>query len=519
MDSFTYLIPLALNHKRLQKKLPNTAQYRISFNKGEELEGVLLDTFDAEMFHSARMLFQVGAMLYYIDLQTGQQVKQDTPAGWSFTGDLPEGPVTALLEGVSRLRAFLPVAKVKLLFEHGLFLDDEGKTRARLHNLKISRGPKEIVVGGTQYLRGYGQAHTDLCRSLEKIGAEPCQDAGQVYEALGIDQEQYTGKPVTELNSDAPARESAQKIIKVFIQTARRNEKGIIADLDTEFLHDYRVSLRKVRSVLSLFKGVYSPEDTVCLKKDFASLMQKTNALRDLDVYLLNKSQYFDLVPSDTHEGLAILFGYFSDERKNEQKRVRKVLRSQAYRKEMNRLAKLFTDASVLPGGPNGEEHSLAFACRLILKRYDKVCKIARSIDSGTEDEVVHQLRINCKKLRYLMEFFAPLFPENDIKTLIKALKLLQDNLGNFNDYSVQQIFLRQVLIERMVLFGKSKLKVAESVGALTAILHNLQQKERRKVMKNFVRFDSPETRATFARLFTTHEPEKSIDENNSLLQ
>ncbi len=37
--------------------------------------------------------------------------------------------------------------------------------------------------------------------------------------------------------------------------------------------------------------------------------------------------------------------------------------------------------------------------------------------------------------------------------------------------------------------------------------------------MKNFVRFDSPETRATFAKLFTTHDQEKSIDENNSLLQ
>ncbi len=76
-----------------------------------------------------------------------------------------------------------------------------------------------------------------------------------------------------------------------------------------------------------------------------------------------------------------------------------------------------------------------------------------------TEDEVVHQLRINCKKLRYLMEFFAPLFPENEIKTLIKALKLLQDNLGNFNDYSVQQIFLRQVLNEKMVIFGGREVK------------------------------------------------------------
>jgi CHAD domain-containing protein len=114
------------------------------------------------------------------------------------------------------------------------------------------------------------------------------------------------------------------------------------------------------------------------------------------------------------------------------------------------------------------------------------------------------------------MEFFTPLFPENEINTLIKALKLLQDNLGNFNDYSVQQKFLKQVLNEKMRGFGGRELKVAESVGALTAMLHLLQQKERRQVVKNFVLFDSFETRAAFSKLF---HAEESVDENNSLLQ
>ena len=173
----------------------------------------------------------------------------------------------------------------------------------------------------------------------------------------------------------------------------------------------------------------------------------------------------------------------------------------------------------VLPPVLKGEASSLAFACRLIFKRYDKVCKIARNIDGQTEDSAIHELRINCKKLRYLMEFFSPLFPEEEIKTLIKALKLLQDNLGNFNDYSVQQKFLRHILSEKMTDFGSAKLKVAESVGALTAILHRLQQKERRQVMKNFTRFDSEQTRALFIKLFHTQESEESVDENNSLLQ
>jgi len=244
--------------------------------------------------------------------------------------------------------------------------------------------------------------------------------------------------------------------------------------------------------------------------------MQKTNALRDLDVYLLNKKKYFEMVPADTHEGLEILFDYIAEKRKKEQKRVSKFIRSTIYRKEIERLTKLFADDSLIASGPKGDEKSLVFSSKMVLKRYDKVCKIARNIDEETEDAVIHELRIHCKKLRYLMEFFAPIFPESEMRKLIKALKSLQDNLGNFNDYSVQQMFLRRALNENMTGSVGWKLKVAESVGALTAMLYRLQQKERRQVVKNFADFDSLEIRTTFTTLFHTKE---RVDENNSLLQ
>ncbi len=516
MDPFIYFLPAALNKKKLVKTLPGTAQYRISLEISEKWRGKLLDTFDEKLLDAAKILFQTENMLLCLDPLNGQLIEQALPEQWLFAGDLPDGPVASLLKQISSLRAFLPVAEVGLCLSQGLLLDDEGKTRARFYSLSIERGRKIVGIGSTQHLRGYDQAHADLRRSLEKIGAVSCQDIRPVYDSLKIKRENYTAKPTLLLVPDAPVKESAIKIINAFIQTARRNEKGLVADYDTEFLHDYRVSLRKVRSVLSLFKEVFSSEDTARLKQDFGSLMQKTNKLRDLDVYLLNKQQYYDLVPADTHEGLNILFDYFSREREKEQKIVSKLIRGKLYLKEINRLEKLFADGSALTGGRRGDENSPVFACSSVLKRYDKVCQIARNIDDETEDTVIHQLRINCKKLRYLMEFFTPLFPKKEINALIKALKSLQDNLGNFNDYSVQQAFLKQVLSEQLHVFGGRELKVAESVGALTAMLYGLQQKERHQVMKNFALFDSSETRATFAKLFHT---EDDADENNSLLQ
>src|SRR5690606_21029142 len=53
-----------------------------------------------------------------------------------------------------------------------------------------------------------------------------------------------------------------------------------------------------------------------------------------------------------------------------------------------------------------------------------------------------HTLRLECKELRYLQEFFAGLFPPDEMDVLIRQLKRLQDNLGAFTDLAVQQDYL-----------------------------------------------------------------------------
>jgi CHAD domain-containing protein len=136
------------------------------------------------------------------------------------------------------------------------------------------------------------------------------------------------------------------------------------------------------------------------------------------------------------------------------------------------------------------------------------VCKIASSIEKTTPDSVIHELRISCKKLRYLMEFFTPLFDEESVKKLIKTLKNLQDNLGNFNDYSVQQAFLRHILDHDLGQFKGKEIQISEAVGALTAMLFRMQKKERNQVMNNFSRFNSEETRLLFKQLFEIAEVE-----------
>ena len=100
------------------------------------------------------------------------------------------------------------------------------------------------------------------------------------------------------------------------------------------------------------------------------------------------------------------------------------------------------------------------------------------------------------------MELFAPLFPVRETKKLVKPLKRLQDNLGLFNDYSVQQERLGDVLRRMEEAPDAGDIEIAQSVGALVAVLHRLQREERAKVMASFETFNSRDTCQVFRSLF-----------------
>lgn len=516
MEPFLYFLPSALNLRKLRQLLPAEPQYQVILEQGEMRDAVLLDTFDNGLFQAAKLLFEVDQQMLLFDLQTGQLLEQAAPAGRPSIGEMGKGPVVDVLREVSSLRALQPIVGVRVRRDEGRVQDDEGKTLARFYHLTLGRGRRKLVgMGSIQYLRGYSEAYADLWLWLQKLGAAPCQSAEQVCAALGIVRSQYSIKPEIELLPQTPVKKSATLILKTFLSISRQNEKGVIADSDTEFLHDYRVCLRKVRSVLSLCAGVFDAKESARLKDQLAQLMRTTNSLRDLDVYLLNRAEYHRLVPPAAHAGLRILFDGFAQKRKAEQKAVAGVMQGKEYLRSMENLQKLFAGANNIKAGPQAEVHSLTFARKQIMKRYRKVCKTGRDLDETTPDPVIHQLRIHCKKLRYLMEFFTPLFPAIEIKKLIRSLKMLQENLGNFNDYSVQQQFLEKTLANDIT-GGTKAMTVAHAIGALTAMLYQKQGEERKKVFENLAGFDSQEIRDLFKELFLIEE---GADEDNRLLQ
>lgn len=69
-----------------------------------------------------------------------------------------------------------------------------------------------------------------------------------------------------EIQGDENTVSAISAIILQQIHNARRYENGIVDDADPECLHQYRVNLRRARSILALSKGVFSEEYANWLK-------------------------------------------------------------------------------------------------------------------------------------------------------------------------------------------------------------------------------------------------------------
>lgn len=298
------------------------------------------------------------------------------------------------------------------------------------------------------------------------------------------------------LTADSPAVLAVCQMAETMLLTARRYEQGLLADIDIEFLHQYRVNIRKSRSLISLFKKSLPKERYKLLKSELKTLGSSTNTLRDLDVFLLNEGCYRDMLPTELQSGLTPLFSRVKRRRRTALKKVLTTLNSEDYRDRIERVRQTLRAE---PGytAKQAQIPIKDLVCKKVLAQYRQICSDGAAIEATTADESIHELRINCKKLRYLLELFSELFNKKRLKQLVRHLKDLQDNLGRCNDYSVQRKFLHGFAQSRGISEGQ-----LASINGLSAALINKQRHECSLLAANLAKFTDNAVSQQFTELF-----------------
>ena len=296
--------------------------------------------------------------------------------------------------------------------------------------------------------------------------------------------------------------EVARAIFKQQQDIIHRNESGVRRGRDPEFLHDFRVAIRRTRSALTQLKGALPLERAVHFNARFRDLGRSTGRLRDLDVYLSSRDAYRMLLPLALRAGLTPMFLRLQRLRQQAQREVVGVLDGPMYAALKADWAD-FLDGDWSGDAPDALMPAVDLARKLIDRRYRRVIDRGSAIGETTPDEAMHQLRIECKKLRYVMEFFASLFDADEMVSLIASLKVLQDNLGVFNDLSVQQA---ELLRELDAVLPRSRragrVLRAAATGGLVARLYEKQRQARSGFAEVFAAFAHPDQVRRWEQLF-----------------
>ena len=223
-----------------------------------------LDTFDWRLHQAGLTLVHaVGSRVsdYTLTGDDGDQISgAASSVRWpALASALPPGPLRARLEPVTSIRALLPVARAVSTVRQLRALNDDLKTIAWLTVEHMSLpGPDPASLPArlaVTAVRGYQSQADRIIRALTEAGgltpaAQSPLDA--VLAAAGRRPGDYTGKVNVELTAAMPARCAMQTVLLALLDTLEANVPGTMRDIDTEFLHDLRVAVRRTRSALKL---------------------------------------------------------------------------------------------------------------------------------------------------------------------------------------------------------------------------------------------------------------------------
>jgi CHAD domain-containing protein len=187
------------------------------------------------------------------------------------------------------------------------------------------------------------------------------------------------------------------------------------------------------------------------------------------------------------------------EQRKTEHQSLVKTIKSVNYKRILSDWESYLKSEDIRNQQKVGSIRKLAK--NIIMRRNKKVLKFGQRILITVSDELLHQLRIEGKKLRYLLEFFSSLFAQEKIQHLVRKLKLLQDNLGDYNDLVIQQKRLIDSAREITPRTRGGKNTVL-ALGILIGKLNEQQQMIKKEFVNSFSSYAAKEVQKMFDELF-----------------
>ncbi len=280
-----------------------------------------------------------------------------------------------------------------------------------------------------------------------------------------------------ELPSDATAAEAFRRIVNGVLAHLMANQPAA-ATGDAEGVHQMRVAIRRLRAALMLFRPQLESHAEARFTEALRDLGRIFGEARDWDVFCMEM-----LVSAEEHgvatSWLDLLRGPAEAQRRAAHARVVNEMQRPALTAVVLGLAEWGA-----PGGSARHVPLADLAPQLVSRLEHKVLRRGGHHINRCLEEELHALRKALKKLRYSIEFLAPLYRHKEVKSYLRGCKRLLKQLGMLNDAVVTVALAEQ-------LGGERRAELAPAVAALAGWAADRQRKARRHIQEDWHAFRS----------------------------
>ena len=391
---------------------------------------------------------------------------------------LPAGPVRDVVAPLAGVRALLAISDERRLVRQLELRNADGKIVARVDIDEPASRAGSAAEVAVHALRGYDEQARRVTRLLTGLGLrEVGPDARRAVPPAGVDRA-------------APATVLLTGVLSRFSTTMRENLPGVLDDVDTEFLHDFRVAVRRTRSTLKLGRPALPAMLRTRWEPAFKRVGDLTTPVRDLDVYELRLPAMAGWLMATDVADLGAFASHLRRQRTAELGAMVRALRSTGF----GRLATQWKQAlALLADTPDARPDAVAagqLAASSISQATRRVLRGGAAISPGSPAQDLHRLRGRCKELRYALEVFAPVIDTGARRRAVADLTGLQDVLGRFQDSEVQHQAMRGFAREMMADGVPAAALLA--MGELIGHLDTDQRRARGDFDSAFARFARP---------------------------
>jgi len=277
-----------------------------------------------------------------------------------------------------------------------------------------------------------------------------------------------------------PLEQVVRRLALAQLNAAAKAYTRVAGRGDAEALHDFRVALRRLRSLLRAYAPWYDPVPK-SLRKRLRRLARATNAARDAEVQIEWLRRTPPRLKAGARFGLARLLARLTEHQRTAHRAVRKVVRKEFAAIEPRLRAALHTRKH---GRDTVACAGVTFA-QATDERLSSYCAEFAAdlagIGSAADQDEIHATRIGGKRLRYLLEPLRGSVP--GAATQVKTMKAFQDRFGELNDRFVTAREIEQAI----EIAGVQAEQVLPGLRALAAWVERVTSRRYRDIRARYL--------------------------------